>query len=114
LLLSAGNVADISMAPALVRDIGRFGCTTVLADKGYDSDALRLLLVEQNVFPCLAVSHKRVESRPFHRGYYRKRHRVENFFCALKRHRRIATRYDKLASSFSAFVCLAAILHWLR
>lgn len=114
LLLSAGNVVDIKMAPALVADLRRETCGTLVADKGYDSDALRSLLVEQDIFPCLAVSRKRVQTRPFHRGYYRKRHRVENFFANLKRHRRVSTRYDKLAASFLAFTTLSAILHWLE
>jgi transposase len=114
LLLSAGNVVDIKMAPALVQDLSLEQCGTVVADKGYDSDALRILLLEKGIFPCFAVSRKRVERRTFHKGYYRKRHRVENFFARLKRHRRVSTRYDKLASSFLAFTTLSAILHWLE
>jgi transposase len=114
LLLSAGNVVDIKMAPALVADLDRKSCGTLVADKGYDSDALRALLVEKDIFPCLGVSRKRRESRPFHRGYYRHRHHVENFFARIKRHHRVATRYDKLAASFLAFVALSAILHWIE
>ena len=34
------------------------------------------------------------------------------FLC--KEYRKIATRYDKLAEVFAAFVCLAASLIWLR
>ena len=112
LLLSAGNIADISMAPPLVADLTERDCSALVADKGYDSDALRALLVEKNIFPCLALNATRKESRPFHRGYYRHRHHVENFFGSLKRHRRVATRYDKLATSFAAFVTLSAILDW--
>jgi putative transposase len=41
------------------------------------------------------------------------RHRVENFFQRLKRFRRIATRYEKLAASYYAMVCFAASLIWL-
>jgi transposase len=114
LLLSAGNVADITMAPALVARLGRAGCGTLVADKGYDSDALRALLIEKDIFPCLGVSRKRIEKRLFHKGYYRHRHHVENFFGRLKRHRRVSTRYDKLASSFLAFVTLSSILHWIE
>jgi transposase len=114
LLLSAGNVVDIKMAPALVEDLTVQECGTLAADKGYDSDALRMLLLEKGIYPCLAVSRKRVEPRSFHIGYYRKRHRVENFFAKLKRHRRVSTRYDKLASSFLAFTTISAILHWLE
>ena len=112
LLLSAGNVADITMATALVKPLRSSCVSALVADKGYDSDKLRALLVEEDIFPCLALNATRREKRPFHRGYYRHRHHVENFFCAIKRHRRIATRYDKLAASYLSFVTLAAILHW--
>jgi len=49
----------------------------------------------------------------WHRGYYRLRHRVENFFQRIKRFRRVGTRYEKLALHFLGFVQLAAILDWL-
>lgn len=114
LLLSAGNIADVSMAPALVSDLREEDCGTLVADKGYDSDKLRELLLEKDIVPCFAINGTRKESRYFHRGYYRHRHLVENFFAALKRHRRVATRYEKLATSFAAFVSLSAILHWIK
>jgi transposase len=44
----------------------------------------------------------------------RDRHLVENFFVRIKRHRRINTRYDKLAETFLAFVSLAALADWVR
>jgi transposase len=50
---------------------------------------------------------------PFSAPVYRRRHRVENFFQRIKRYRRVATRYDKLAETFLGFVCLA-ILFTLR
>jgi transposase len=50
---------------------------------------------------------------PFSAAVYRRRHRVENFFERIKRYRRVATRYDKLAETFLGFVCLA-ILFTLR
>ena len=49
----------------------------------------------------------------FHRGYDRQRHNVENFFCRLKRYRRLSTRYEKLAITFLGFVRLAAVVDWL-
>lgn len=114
LLLSAGNVADITLAPALVAELTARACGTLVADKGYDSDALRTLLVAKNIFPCLALNATRKERRYFHRGYYRHRYHVENFFGVLKRQRRVATRYDKLATSYAAFVTISAILDWIR
>lgn len=113
LLLSAGNVADVSMAPELIKGLEKTGCTVLTADKAYDSDYLRMLLIEHDIFPCFSLNSTRKEKRPFHRGYYRKRHLVENLFATLKRQRRVATRYDKLASSFLAFVTISAIIHWI-
>ena len=49
----------------------------------------------------------------FHRGYYRHRHHVENFFGRIKRFRRISTLYDKRSLCFLSFVLFAAILDWL-
>lgn len=40
---------------------------------------------------------------------YRWRHLIENFFCALKNFRRLATRYDKTDQSFAANIHLVAI-----
>ena len=44
---------------------------------------------------------------------HKERHLVENFFCRLKHYRRTATRFDKLARNFLAFVVLAAIRIWM-
>ena len=45
---------------------------------------------------------------------YRARNRIERFFNKIKHCRRIATRYDKLAANYLAFVQLASIRLWLR
>ena len=45
---------------------------------------------------------------------YRARNLVERFFNKIKQCRRIATRYDKLAANYLAFVKLATIRIWLR
>jgi transposase len=45
---------------------------------------------------------------------YRARNLVERFFNRLKQCRRVATRYDKLAANYLAFIKLAAIRIWLR
>ena len=46
------------------------------------------------------------------KGY--ERHRIENLFAKLKAFRRIATRYEKLHSTFAAMLSLACILIWLK
>ena len=45
---------------------------------------------------------------------YRDRNLVERFFNKIKQCRRVATRYDKLAANYIAFVKLACIRLWLR
>ena len=46
---------------------------------------------------------------------YRARNAIERMFCRLKDFRRIATRYDRLATNFLAAICLAAtVSYWLQ
>ena len=45
---------------------------------------------------------------------YKQRYLVECFFHKLKQFHRIATRYDKLASSFFAFITIAVITILLK
>jgi hypothetical protein len=44
----------------------------------------------------------------------RARNLVERFFNKIKQCRRVATRYDKLAANYLAFIQLASIRLWLR
>ncbi len=87
---------------------------TLVAGRGYDSDALRGQLQEAGVFLCVPTRKGRKEPQPFRRGYGIKSHSVENNFCRLKRHRRLATRYDMLANSYKLWVVLGSISLWLN
>ena len=44
---------------------------------------------------------------------YRRRNVVERLVNRLKQYRRVATRYEKRADTYQAFVVLAAIRTWL-
>lgn len=107
LLLSPGNEADVSHAPAVLEEIST---TMVVADKGYDSDPLRHWLAERGIKPCIPPRRNRKSPARFSKASYRKRHLVENFFERMKNFRRVATRYDKLAETFFGFACLAATI----
>lgn len=107
LLLSPGNEADILLAESVIGDVTE---GTLVADKGYDSDPLRCWLYERGTKPCIPPRSNRIDPSPYGKATYRKRHRVENFFERLKRYRRVATRYDKLAVTFMGFVQLATLL----
>jgi transposase len=86
----------------------------VVADKGYDGDRFRQRIKTAGSQTCIPPRTGRLQPARFHRGYYSRRHRVENFFQRIKRPRRIGTRYEKLDVTFFAFLCLAAALDWVR
>lgn len=62
------------------------------------------------------IPPKRNRTKPicFSPYLYRERNQVERFFNRIKHCRRIATRYEKLATNYLAFVKLASIRLWLR
>ena len=86
----------------------------LLADKGYDSDALVARLDERGIKPVIPSKANRREPRQTDFALYRERNLVERFFCKLKQYRAISTRYDKLANTFVAAVALVCILLWLN
>jgi putative transposase len=81
-------------------------------DAAYDSDSLRQFLRERGTTPVIPNNPTRQRFHPFDEEAYRQRNLIERMFCRLKDWRRIATRYDKLASNFAAAVALAAAIIW--
>ena len=81
-----------------------------MADAAYDSDKLREQIVSLDGTACIKPRRNRKVVIPFDKEQYKERHLVECFFQKLKRYRRIATRYDKLAKRFLAFIHIACIL----
>lgn len=82
----------------------------VIGDKGYDSDAL-VQSIEANGAEAV-ISPKR--NRKVQREYDKDRNLVERFFGKIKPFRRVATRYEKTARNFLAFVHVASIMVLLR
>lgn len=113
LLLSAGNINDITMAQALIEAAGSF--RRLLADKGYDADHLRKRLAERGTEAVIPSTTSRKAPIPYDANAYRERNRVERMWCRLKDFRRIATRYDKLARNYlSSVLIAAACAYWLN
>jgi transposase len=110
LALAPGQRADVKAA----EDLALPAAGHVVADKGYDSDHFRALIRQAGAQPCIPPRAKRRAPSPYHRGYYKRRHQVENLFQRLKRFRRVGTRYEKLDLHFLGFVQLAAILDWFK
>ncbi len=85
-----------------------------LADTAYDSDAFRRLLIDKGTLPVIPNNPTRKYKHPFDRRAYRLRNVIERTFSRLKDWRRVATRYDKLATNFLAAVAIAAtVIYWL-
>lgn len=85
----------------------------IIADKAFDADALIAMIEQSGAKAVIPPKSNRVAPRDFDRHQYRHRNLIERFFCRLKQFRRIATRYDKLANRFSAFIAIVASFIWL-
>lgn len=91
----------------------------LVADKGYDSDALRRYCTRYGMRP--VSPRRRMHRRPrpglphqFDQPKCRQHNMVERLFSWLKEKRRLKTRYDKIASSSRAMVTLACIERCMR
>jgi putative transposase len=93
----------LALIPAPVR---------LLADRAYDTNALRSWLAERGAEAVIPSTRKRKTAIKHDPVAYRERNRIERMFCRLKDFRRIATRYDKRADIFLSAVCLAATVMW--
>ena len=110
LILTPGQRGDAPLAPALLEGLSP---RRVLADKAYNSNALRGLIASMGaeaVIPCnpTASSQSPTISRPT------RSERRERCFNKLKHFRRIATRFDRRATHFLSFVQFAAAMLWMR
>jgi transposase len=112
LCLSPGEAHDNRLCRVLLA--GLQPKTMVLADRGYDADWIRALVSEQGGWANIPPKRNRRDPICFSPYLYRSRNLVERFFNKIKQCRRIATRYDKLAANYLAFVKLASIRIWLR
>lgn len=86
----------------------------LLADKGYDADAIRADLTERNIEAVIPGRSNRRVKIEYNRTLCRQRNRIERMFGHLKVNRAIATRYDQLANSFLGMVHLATAKYWLK
>jgi transposase len=86
----------------------------LLADRAYDSNALRESINARGAWANIRPMPNRVDPPAFSSFLYRYRNLVERFFNRLKHYRAIATRYDKRAANYLAAVKLASIRIWLR
>lgn len=110
-VLSEGGAADCLFAEALIADTT---ADKLLADKAYDTDAIRNLAISLGMDAVIPPKANRKKQLSFDRYLYRYRHLVENRFLDFKRWRGIATRYAKKLASFAAAIEIRIIAMWLK
>ena len=108
-----GNLARFVLLPGQRHDsvgveplITGVDFEALIADKAFDSNALRTILSDRGTTAVIPSKTDRKTPIPHDREMYKWRHLVENFFQRLKEFRRIATRYDKTDTSFAATIYL--------
>ena len=112
--LTGGQASDHQCAPFLARQAATCRASTLVADKGYDSDALRIQGEEAGMKVVIPPNSNRKIQYEYDKDIYRLRGRVEQCIGKYKEYRRVATRYDKLAAHYLGFVILAAIRNILK
>jgi len=88
--------------------------TRVAGDKGYSCRRIRQWLADHGMKAVIPSNRSRKRIIRHDKTLYRERNRIERCFNKLKHFRRLATRYDRRACHFLAFLCLAAAMLWMR
>ena len=112
LKLSQGQAHDGKSAHDMLTRLGPG--QILLADRAYDSDALRHDVASQGAWANIKPMPGRVRIPAFSAFLYRYRNLVERFFSKLKHFRAIATRFEKHDANYLALIKLASVRIWMR
>ncbi len=103
-IVTAGQANDCTQAIPL---LGARQTAKVLADKGYDTDAILEHIASIGAVAVIPPKANRKVQRDYDKELYKQRNRIERCFAKLKQFRRFATRYEKNKENFFALVALA-------
>ena len=113
MVLTGGEVSDVKGYAPVMAEPGPEP-KVLMGDKGYDADAILEDLEARGAVAVIPPKRNR-KVQPVIDGYiYTLRNLVERCFSKLKHSRRLATRYDKTATSYIGFVLVASIRLWIR
>jgi len=110
-IVTAATQADCCHAAALIEG---FEAEHLIADKGYDTDAIVQQATKQGMRPQIPPRSNRKTQRSYDKYLYRQRHLVENAFARIKQWRGIATRYAKNVASFATVINIRCLFLWLN
>jgi transposase len=108
-IITDGTTADCTQAHALIENLE---ADYLLADRGYDSDAIVEQVRLQEMEAVIPPKKNRKVQREYNKSLYKLRHLVENAFLNMKQWRGIATRYAKNTKSFLAAVQIRCLMLW--
>jgi len=94
--------------------IDGFDAGFLLADRGYDTNAIIVAALDAGMMVCIPPKKNRKVQRDYDKDLYKWRHIVENTFLMLKGWRGAAARYAKKTNSFLAAVQIRAIFDWVK
>jgi transposase len=111
-IITGGEVHDSKEAQNLVDKVPEL--EILIADKGYDSEALRESVENRGATSHIPrKSNSTIGNDKMDWCLYKYRHLVENVFARLKHFRSIATRYEKLKRNYEGMLYLACSIIWL-
>jgi len=110
-ILTPGQAGDVTQAAALLEGES---ADHVIADTAYDSRALREVIETIGAEAVIPANPTRKHPVPHDKAKYKLRNRIERCFNKLKHFRRFATRFDRRAIHFLAFIHLASSMIWMR
>ena len=110
-IITAGQKHDVTQAIPIISGLKAEG---LLADKGYDSDALREFVKSCDMHAHIPPRKNRLGKILYDETLYKERHKVECLFGFLKHYRRLFSRFDKTKRNFTAFLHFIAALQWLK
>jgi transposase len=105
-VVAPGQIYEVEAAAPLLDTLKN---VLLVGDKGFDADALRKKLQAQSCLASIPPRSGRRSPAWYHQEFYRQRHKIENFFQRIKIHKRVSTRYDKLALTFINFILVARL-----
>ncbi len=112
-LLDAGTVKRSGPNGSPGRGRPRRRPDRLVADKGYSYPTVRAELRRRGIAAVIPTRADQPRRPGFDKAAYRQRNRVERSVNRLKQFRRVATRYEKLAVNYLAWVTLGVTLIWL-
>jgi transposase len=112
LKLTPGQAHDGRSAADMLASLGKGD--VLLADRAYDSDALRLEMEARGAWANIKPMPNRKRRPAFSTFLYRYRNLVERFFSKLKQFRAVATSLEKQSANYLALIKLASVKIWMR